>query len=560
MKTRLTVIAHILIAIGFVIWACKYILFLSFIGADGQRYYCLFDDAFVGMRYGWNLSHGNGLVWNPGEYVEGYTNFLTTISMAVATWLADRRPAVALVQVFCAIQILGTAFVSGLVARRLCAGILKPMNGVVQVLVLLATLLCAPLVKWSMFGMETALVSYFLMLGTLHSVKFIQSDKKLCCYLAGVFFGLAYLSRPDSLIPTTPAFALLLSYQVFPKFDKQRFLLVLKAGVVFSAFLIAHTLFRKFYYGSIVPNTYFAKVVGIPLSIRIANGYNLVVRDYFINTLPFWIGALLSIIFDFNRIKVAMVSMCLLFLCYVMYVGGDVFGYDRLTSPTLPLLLILFIDGVCRLFRTQSEPYFSRDKTQERVRAAFTGWGTGGLCFIAFCVAAIFSFGADLNVLAGRRYPEQATWTRKWTNYGVALNTILTPDATIGVFWAGTIPYYTAFKAVDFLGKCDRRIACLPPHLEGALKILVGHNKFDLKYSIIQLKPTYIQLTSWQSDKFPEWMERNYVAVKFLDDPPLVLNTDSFFLLRNSPRVRWDKINMDFSTFSVQKSISPAQR
>ena len=58
----------------FVAWASLFIYRSSFIGIDGKRYFCLFDDAMISMRYAWNFSHGSGLVWNPGQYVEGYTN------------------------------------------------------------------------------------------------------------------------------------------------------------------------------------------------------------------------------------------------------------------------------------------------------------------------------------------------------------------------------------------------------------------------------------------------------------------------------------------------------
>ena len=34
-------------------------------------------------KYGRSLAEGHGLVWNPGEQVEGYTNFLWTVLMAV---------------------------------------------------------------------------------------------------------------------------------------------------------------------------------------------------------------------------------------------------------------------------------------------------------------------------------------------------------------------------------------------------------------------------------------------------------------------------------------------
>jgi hypothetical protein len=53
----------------FVGWASLFIYRTSFIAFDGERYFCLFDDAMISMRYAWNFSHGFGLVWNPGEYV-----------------------------------------------------------------------------------------------------------------------------------------------------------------------------------------------------------------------------------------------------------------------------------------------------------------------------------------------------------------------------------------------------------------------------------------------------------------------------------------------------------
>ena len=40
------------------------------------------DDAFISFRYAKNLADGVGLVWNVGERVEGYTNFLWTVLMA----------------------------------------------------------------------------------------------------------------------------------------------------------------------------------------------------------------------------------------------------------------------------------------------------------------------------------------------------------------------------------------------------------------------------------------------------------------------------------------------
>ena len=68
--------------VGFLYYAWRYILATSFV-IDGTRYYVLFDDAMISMRYAYNLAHGNGLVWNVGERVQGFTNPLWVLYMAL---------------------------------------------------------------------------------------------------------------------------------------------------------------------------------------------------------------------------------------------------------------------------------------------------------------------------------------------------------------------------------------------------------------------------------------------------------------------------------------------
>ncbi|MCJ7578117.1 MAG: hypothetical protein MUO91_06665, partial [candidate division Zixibacteria bacterium] len=41
------------------------------------------DDAFISYRYVKNFINGHGLVFNPGERVEGYTNFLWIIILSI---------------------------------------------------------------------------------------------------------------------------------------------------------------------------------------------------------------------------------------------------------------------------------------------------------------------------------------------------------------------------------------------------------------------------------------------------------------------------------------------
>ena len=62
-------------------YAALYI-FRSSIVVNSERYFCLCDEAMISMRYAQRLLDGKGLTWNDGERVEGYSNFLWTLSAA----------------------------------------------------------------------------------------------------------------------------------------------------------------------------------------------------------------------------------------------------------------------------------------------------------------------------------------------------------------------------------------------------------------------------------------------------------------------------------------------
>ena len=59
-----------------------WVAFAASASIDGVRYFWLDDDQMISMRYARNLALGNGLVWNPGERVEGISNPGWTVVMA----------------------------------------------------------------------------------------------------------------------------------------------------------------------------------------------------------------------------------------------------------------------------------------------------------------------------------------------------------------------------------------------------------------------------------------------------------------------------------------------
>ena len=78
----LAVVASLL---SFLVWKDSYT------ARDGLRYFAIDDDALISMRYAWNLAHGQGLVWNAGEHVEGITNPLWTLYAAAWATVTPRR-------------------------------------------------------------------------------------------------------------------------------------------------------------------------------------------------------------------------------------------------------------------------------------------------------------------------------------------------------------------------------------------------------------------------------------------------------------------------------------
>src|SRR5262249_38698176 len=51
---------------------------------DGTRYFSLFDDMMVSMRYAANLAAGYGLAWNPTQApIEGFTNLAWVLFMSL---------------------------------------------------------------------------------------------------------------------------------------------------------------------------------------------------------------------------------------------------------------------------------------------------------------------------------------------------------------------------------------------------------------------------------------------------------------------------------------------
>jgi hypothetical protein len=535
-KTIITVIS-----IGFLIWSVVFIYRSSFIAVDGKRYFCLFDDAMISMRYAWNFSHGLGLVWNPGEYIQGYTNLLMTLLMSLATLVFDKSTAALFIQISGAGFMLAIAFVIMKISDHIFQNEDSQRQSFFRVLSFFCALSYYPLAYWSLMGMETGLLTLLLLLGILSAFNYTKSKNISYLFLVSEFFGLAYLTRNDSVVFAILVWAYITweAFTTTPKAKLKDFRQLFLTIILYLMFVVGQLIFQYLYYGEMLPNTYTLKLTGMPLLARIINGVGFV-KPFLTVSAFILVLSSMEVVFDFQMRKLLLISIVFSAIGYEVYVGGDPWNYWRIMSPSMPLLTVLFISTanaiVLAISSTQAfRVYFLRnpilpEKYIPQILVV-------SLVLIGLLSANV-RFLPEISLL---RKPYTAEANQRNVNTAIVLSQLTTSDATVGVYWAGSIPYFTGRKSIDFLGKSDRYIAQLPPDVSGSvawngMNSVPGHNKYDLNYSIKTLEPTYVQGFRWGAQDLSQWAETKYIKVEY--------DGVSLFLLKDSPAVLWNKINV----------------
>jgi arabinofuranosyltransferase len=531
----------VVLAALYVAWAAFFIA-RSSVETSSGRYFCLFDDAMVSLHYAWNLAHGNGLVWNPGERVEGNPSFLLTLSMAAGALLLGKSAAALFVQITAIPLVLGVA----LLAHRL--GRLLDPSPYLGPLTMAAVLAYYPLSYWSLMGMETGLLTALAMAALLLAMR-LGSDPQ-GSKLLGLLLGLMFATRPDAAVPA----AMILAFRAAwilrgPRVDKaglgpaksfaggfgnpprvpmsNRGLGALRPWLVevavFAGIIGGLTLFRWVYYGSPVPNTYPLKMANWPLRWRLLNGWKFIVP--FLDTTRYlFLPALGSLVFhpDGRRLLLLCFAVCVV-ACQI-WVGGDAWPYWRMLVPAVVVLIVAAVDGASSLVRWV---------VRHDWRFLVAGFSAACLAWALWLADQPFMNELRMNIPA---YTVAMNQSR--VQDGLALAHYADPQASVAVFAAGVVPYYSGLRGVDAFGKSDRPIAQLPgPGFADGRTVSPGHNKLDLHHSIETLLPDVIcDAPAWARYGGPEMFEfvrRNYVQ------------KGPFWLRRDSPHVHWDRLPKD---------------
>lgn len=412
------------------------------------------DDAFISFRYARNLSHGSGLVFNPGERVEGYTNFLLVVILAGLNRAgADIVTAGRVISLSagCAMVVMTAILVRRVVPESswgpLAAACLVAVNPFVDV--------------WGAAGLEATMFGALLLAMALPLVGVQPSRERFLA--ASVWALLLAMTRPEGA-----GFYGVLTLTVLQRLEstsiRQRFSIIAPGVVAFLTTGGIYFVWRWHYFGAVLPNTYAAKA---PFSLNhlvlgavYLSGF--VANAFIIASVPFAIeGARRS----WGNAAVLSVLLATAVLIPI-FEGGDGLPMYRFLVPAVPLLCALTMLGL------------TGSRTAALARPG--RWLFPTFLTAALVVLSLFPrHDSQYNLYVHQRDYE----IPRWRAAGLALGRALPREAEIAAVPIGAVGWYSDLKVLDMLGLTDRTIA------HGAVDQSIhwaGHQKHDGAYVVAQ--------------------------------------------------------------------------
>ncbi len=281
-------------------------IFLGLSEAWKLRWLC--DDAFISFSYARNLSEGFGFVYQVGEYVEGYSNFLWTLLLSGFFVIGVSPLKASLV-----LGILSYFFL--LVYLYFVERKERPFSNLPLYLIHFVLFYHGWIFATS--GLETMMFTLFLTIGL---IEWQKKDNR-----AGYLLLFAALVRPEGM--------LFLTLYTFEKGSDTR---KIKSAFPFLFFLFFIAA-RFVYYDDFLPNTYYAKA-NRPAYFSQGMMYLFYwFRVYPLYTIVFLYSIFLNLDQIYRKFP-AFRSLCILiYIFYVLFIGGD-FMAMRFWLPVMPYL------------------------------------------------------------------------------------------------------------------------------------------------------------------------------------------------------------------------------
>jgi arabinofuranosyltransferase len=432
------------------------------------------EDCFITYRYVENLVAGHSLVFNIGERVEGYSNFLWLLVLALFRWLGFSALNVS--------KLLGALSNSG---TLLVAAFFFVRKGEQKVDWLNLT---APLfVFFNPFlhihsdqGLETCFYAFEMLL-----VAFLFYRRRfLLCSL--VLSALALTRAEGFAYFFVLAPLLVLEYR--RSADRRRFLaqVLLRYAVPWVLIVGAYFIWRRLYFGQWLPNTVYAKVSKANFYQNPSFGilWDFVMSCSFLPLVSLLVFASIRHI-DAERRRALIILLVLIggVVGYSLLIGNIFyFGY-RHQVPIIVLSVLLL------------QEFLREVRGGLAVSRVWSHWGGRRLFAAIWLVCAMLNFytvrngDAPRTRLHVRTYEfltrwdlgERLTWYLETpvllrAEAGRWIDCVLPCDATIAMDQIGQLAYYAKRYTIDLLGLTD---------------LYIAHKGYSLEY-LLRRNPTHV--------------------------------------------------------------------
>lgn len=428
------------------------VLVVAAFAVNFARHHLMIDDGYIAFRYSRNLVEGHGLVFNVGERVEGYTQFLWVMLVAGGMAAGLQPETVAAVLGFA--SGLGILALLVLMSRRWYGGA-SPWIWLAPLALALNRSFCA----WSSGGLGTQLFAFFV-LASGYAFTIERESRARWPWRSSLLCALAILSRPEGALFTT-VIGLFFIWETLIR-RRRRFASLLMWAGSCLAVVGVHLAWRVAYYGEWLPNTFYAKVSGAWWEQgRIYLTHFL--RSHVPFLFPFFCLVLVLRRREAGPWLFAVQSAA--YVGYIGYVGGDHFEF-RFMTPVLPLMFWLWAD--CARWIVDRVPAGTVARA-----AAVLMWG---LILASSSAPDRRTFGLHRGIAALENLEDYVEFRSR---EGKLLRRLveegyLPEDTLVAVRGAGALPYFAELPILDVHGLMDPRIARMPLKERG----LVGHEKF----------------------------------------------------------------------------------
>jgi hypothetical protein len=388
----------------------------------GQR--CWLDDSFISYRYAKNLFEGLGLVYNSGERVEGYTNFLWILVSYLSLCL-ELEP----IHFTQSISLLAQAATLWLVYKLGIHGSGSHLRGLIAPILLAGhvTFLVYP-----MTGMETTFFTALVTLAFYLYRRQVYRSWAGTLILIATLLGLG-LTRFDG-------FVLVFILASYPVLVQRKVKSTIPALALSLVGLLAYNIWRSSYYPTLLPNSFHAKI-DLSLSSML-QGLRYMARyvteggqlTAVLAALPFALGRSADRTWHLAWVVLA-------HFAYVTVVGGDWMPHFRFLLPVLPLFYLLSQEGIWQVW----------DSIRPALRHSLLS-GSALLAILFGCNELLLLKAMPLQFSPEPFHPHDARLI------GLHLQRTLPKDKLVAIEWGGILPFHTHHQVLDTFGITDARI------------------------------------------------------------------------------------------------------